>query len=223
MTLEQYLGDWWSVMDHQELNATLNRCALLYKQKKCTPTFKEIFRAFRFCTRKNCKVIVLGMDPYTQEGVATGLAFANSKQQQELSPSLNIIKNCLIPLDIPNNLCIFDQTLESIAEQGVLWLNTALTTEVNGKPGVHALEWFNFTRTFLQKFGEVETGIVYVLLGSQARQFKRYINASCNDILECGHPSYYARTDTPMPHIFAPINKILYNRYGQTIKWYNKL
>lgn len=223
MTLEQYLGDWWSIFDHKELDAVLRRCAVLYRQKECTPSFKEIFRAFRFCTRKNCKVIILGMDPYPQRGIATGLAFANSKDQKELSPSLKIIKNAILPLDIPRNLCTFDQTLESIAEQGVLWLNTALTTEVGGKPGVHALEWFNFIKTFLQNFGMYETGIVYVFLGNQAKQFKRYVNVSCNDILECAHPSYYARIDTNMPNVFFPVNKILFNRYGQTIKWFNKL
>lgn len=218
MTIEEYFGDWWSVINHEELNNVISKLNILYKKKECTPSMDKVFKVFASCSRKNCKVIILGQDPYPQKGVATGLAFANSKDTLELSPSLKILKNTILNLEIPHNLCTFDQTLEDIAQQGVLFLNSALTVEV-GNVGSHQLLWRPFIKDFLINLCQVETGLVFVLLGSQAVSFKPYIG-KYNTVIECGHPSYYARTNIPMPDVFTEVNKVLEHKYGEHINWY---
>ena len=117
---------------------------------------------------------MLGYDPYPQKGVATGILFGNSKNTIELSPSLNIIKESCINFEVPRNSIIFDPTLESWCKQGILMLNSALTTKI-GYTGVHTMIWRPFIKQLLIKLSEYNTGIIYVLLGDIAKSFKPFI------------------------------------------------
>lgn len=221
MTVQEYFRDWWTVIDHNELQVIMTKLTSLYNTTPCTPVLKNIFKAFELCSKHDCQVVFIGQDPYPQKGIATGVAFANEKNVKELSPSLKIIKDCIMDFENPHNIRIFDPTLESIAKQGVLFLNTTLTVEVN-KPNSHQLIWRRFMEYFIKHLCEVSCGLVFVLLGTQAQSFKPFIN-KYQHIVECAHPSYYARTDTKMPNIFADIDSILIPMCGKTIQWYTTI
>lgn len=158
--------------------------------------------------------------PYPQRGIATGILFGN-KEGTSLSPSLEVIKDSCLKDSLGQGPIFFDQTLESWGRQGILMLNSALTTEVN-KIGEHTMIWRPFISKMLQNCGKTETGLIYVLFGKQAQSFRKFINDKFNDIIEVNHPAYYARTGEDMPNeVFKDINRLLYGKYGETIKWYN--
>ena len=221
MNISEHFNDWWPLIDKTELSIVVSKVDNIYKRVECSPAKPDIFKAFRLCSRRKCKVIFIGQDPYPQRGVATGLLFANSKEQKILSPSLNIVKNCILDLENPHKIRIFDQTFESIAEQGVLLLNSALTVEI-GKPGSHQLMWLPFIQKFLVNVSEVETGIIYVLFGNNAKALKPFIG-KYNHIIECIHPAYCARNDLKLPDVFTEVNKILLSQYGECIHWCEEL
>jgi uracil-DNA glycosylase len=57
------------------------------------PNEKDVFRAFEDCPFKEVRVVILGQDPYFNEGQAIGRAFAVSESTEKLPPSLkNILK-----------------------------------------------------------------------------------------------------------------------------------
>lgn len=220
MTMEEYFGDWMKVIDKQELIKVINK---LNQMANYTPSMKNIFRAFELCKYNDLKVLFLGYDPYPQRGVATGILFGNKKEvsEENLSPSLKIVKEAVIDFEIPHNSIIFDQTLESWAKQGILMINSALTVEI-GKVGSHTMLWRGFISKLIKKLSEYNTGIIYVLFGEQAKTFKPYIGKN-NIILEEKHPAYYARTNSRMPStIFYEINKLLKSKYNYQISWYKE-
>ena len=220
MTLEEYFGDWLKVIDVPSLNRILPELRYLYSNKHCTPEFKDIFKAFTLAPFQNLKVVFLGQDPYPQEGVATGILFGN-KEGTSLSPSLQIIKEACAKIYPSEEPMFFDQTLESWGRQGILLLNSALTTEVNNI-GAHTMLWRNFVSKTLQNCGKKETGLIYVLFGKQAQSFKKFINDRFNHIIEVNHPAYYARTGEEMSgDVFKQIDEILTGMYGESIKWFN--
>lgn len=224
MTVEEYFGDWMSIIDRQELSRVMNILGKEYKVKKICPAQSDVFKSFRLCPLKDLKVVMLGQDPYPRKGVATGILFGNRADVQEknLSPSLKVIKEAAINLEVPKNSCIFDPTLESWAKQGILMINSALTVEMN-KVGSHVMIWRPFIIALLKHLSECETGIIYVLFGRQAQTFKPYINKQFNDILEIEHPAYYARLNKRMPsELFATISNMCKDKYGVPIKWYQK-
>lgn len=206
-----YIKSWGSIIDVKELNRVLKQLPNL---DNIAPSSKDIFRAFKLCNYNNLKCIILGMDPYPQKGIATGLAFANYADQK-ISPSLNVIKEALLS---NNKFYEFDQTLEFWAEQGVLLLNSALTVELN-KPGSHTALWRNFIIKVLKNLSLYSPGLVYILFGNTAASFSSFINKT-NHVLKEMHPAYYARYSIPMDStVFDQANRIIYNMNGEKIQW----
>ena len=224
MTLDEYFGDWMKVIDRTELNNVIAKVGQEYRRKLLCPTQPDVFRAFELCSLNDLKVVMLGQDPYPQKGVATGILFGNRKEVDEdnLSPSLNIVKEAAINFEIPHYCITFDQTLESWAKQGILMINSALTVEMN-RIGSHVMLWRPFIAKLLKNLSEYDTAIIYVLFGRQAQTFKPYINSKSNHIIEIEHPAYFARSGTKMPHqLFIDISNRVKGIYGVPIKWYEE-
>lgn len=224
MTTEEYFGGWMKVIDKIELNHVMNMLSKEYMIKPVCPKQTDVFRAFKLCPFEDLKVVFLGQDPYPQKGVATGILFGNKKEvlEEDLSPSLKIIKEAVINFEIPHNNIIFDQTLENWAKQGILMINSALTVEMN-KIGSHVMLWRPFISKLLKNLSESSCSIVYVLFGKQAETFNPYINKKFNHVLKIEHPAYFARNRIKMPHyLFTEIDKKLNDIYGYSIKWYEE-
>ena len=222
MTIDEYFGDWMKVLDRNETMKIMGWLRSINQSTLC-PNIKDVFKAFKLCPYNKCRVIFVGQDPYPQRGVAQGVLFGNSSDTPEnkLSSSLQIIKESVINFEIPHNLITFDPTLESWAKQGILMINSALTTEV-GKIGVHMMKWRPFMIAFLKQMSMINPGIIYVLFGSQAQILEPYISKN-NYVLKIEHPAYFARTNKKMPyHIWRDINKILYDLYGERIEWFKE-
>lgn len=222
MGIKEYFGDWLKAIDIKELNKVVASLNTLYKKTRITPSYNNVFKAFTLCSLSDLKAVFIGQDPYFQSNnIATGLAFANHKGTDKLSPSLQVLKDaCTANAPAYANVK-FDETLESWAKQGILLLNSALTTEV-GKIGSHMNLWRPFISSLLKNLSKQETGIVYVLFGKQAETFKPYIDERFNEVIITKHPAYYVRTRTSMPSsLFENINKLINGKYGKPFKWYN--
>ena len=224
MTLDEYFGDWMKVIDRTELNNVMAKVGQEYRRKPLCPAQSDVFRVFELCPLNDLKVVMLGQDPYPQKGVATGVLFGNRKEVDEdnLSPSLNVVKEAAINFEVPHYCITFDNSLESWSKQGILMINSALTVEMN-RIGSHVMLWRPFIAKLLKNLSEYNTAIVYVLFGRQAQTFKPYINDRFNHIIEIEHPAYFARSGTKMPHqLFVDISNKVKEIYGVPIKWYEE-
>lgn len=196
------------------------------KNPNITPPLDKVFDAFNLTPIESLHVVVIGQDPYPQINVATGLAFANKKDSIKISPSLKVIKDSFereFALNKHDNEHFyFDITLNSWAKQGVLLLNSALTTEIN-KPGEHYLLWRGFMVSFLERLSNIGYPLAFVLLGEQAKDVSIKINKKYNWVFYDNHPSYYARNNEDFScSVFNEINKLLYSYYNLKINWYEQ-
>lgn len=222
MTIDEYFGDWMKVLDRTETMKIMGWLRNINQSTLC-PNIKDVFKAFKLCPYNKCRVIFIGQDPYPQKDVAQGVLFGNASDTPEnkLSPSLQVIKESVINFEIPHNLITFDPTLESWAKQGILMINSALTTEI-GKIGVHMMKWRPFMIAFLKQMSVLNPGIIYVLFGSKAQILELYINKN-NYVLKIEHPAYFARMKKKMPSdIWKFINRLLYDLYGERIEWFKE-
>lgn len=224
MTIEEYFDDWSKIVNTEEAS----RLAIKLQSSKqlICPKLCNIYRAFILCKFHDLRVVIIGQDPYPNyvngHPVATGIAFANSSDtlEKDYSPSLKVLRDSFINFGMPHESINFDSSLESWERQGVLLLNTALSC-IKDKIGSHTLMWRPFITSFLTNLSKAATGIVYVLMGSDAQSLNPYINDRFNYIIETKHPAYYARTHNQMPNIWNKINQILIDQNGYGIKWYN--
>lgn len=197
--------------------------------KRIVPHKSDIFNAFNQHEVRECKVVILGQDPYhtvvNKRSVANGLAFA-TKIPKFFPPSLrNIIKKTHTDSDFkPHVLEGWNKAWgEHQANQGVLLLNTALTTE-EGVAGAHTKAWQPFMKRTIELLCERKPALVWVLMGSKAFAYEPLIKNGA--VLKCSHPSPLSahKQCQGMPafndvDIFEQVNEILINRGEDGIFW----
>ena len=212
MSLEEYFGDWLKVIDKKTLYKTINILNTIDSSTLC-PNYNNIFNCFTVCKLSNLKVVILGMSPYPQLNKATGIAFGNKREtlDEDLSPSLQIIKESVINYEIPQNSVIFDPSFEDWEKQGVLMLNCALTCKI-GLPSSHLGLWRPFISKLIYNMSRYMTACVYVLFGEEAKTFEPYIS-QYNYVIKEKHPSYYARNNKKLRYnLWDEINNHLNNK-----------
>lgn len=150
------------------------------------PEADHIFDAFHLTPLKKVKVVIIGQDPYHNEGQAHGLCFS-VKPEVEIPPSLvNIYKELKDDLGcyIPNN-----GYLEKWAKQGVLLLNTVLTVRAHQAFSHQGMGWERFTDAVIRAVNEQDRPIVFILWGKPAQQKRGMLTNPKHLILEAPHPS----------------------------------
>lgn len=212
MSLEEYFGDWLKVIDKKTLYKIINILNTIDSSTLC-PNYNNIFNCFTVCKLSNLKVVILGMSPYPQLNKATGIAFGNKREtfDEDLSSSLQIIKESVINYEIPQNSVIFDPSFEDWEKQGVLMLNCALTCKI-GLPSSHLGLWRPFISKLIYNMSRYMTACVYVLFGEEAKTFEPYIS-QYNYVIKEKHPSYYARNHKKLRYnLWDEINNHLNNK-----------
>lgn len=151
-------------------------------ESRLCPRPDKIFRAFELTNPETIRVVILGQDPYAQPGIADGLAF---------SCGANIIPYSLGVIYKELNRTGYNlRTQPSLlgwAQQGVLLLNTSLTT-VNNHIGYHdKIGWNLFVRAAVNLI-RTRKDIVYLGWGESAKNVL-HDTLPEGEILLAAHPA----------------------------------
>ena len=157
-----------------------------YKTVKVFPPSDDIFNAFHLTPLSEVKVVIIGQDPYHNDGQAHGLCFS-VKQGVEIPPSLvNIYQELHDDCGcyIPNN-----GYLVKWAKQGVLMLNTVLTVRAHQPMSHRGIGWEQFTDAAIRVLNEQDRPIVFLLWGRPAQAKHVMLDNPHHLVLEASHPS----------------------------------
>jgi len=157
-----------------------------YRTRVIYPKAEDIFNAFHLTPFSKVKCVILGQDPYHNEGQAHGLCFS-VMPGTEMPPSLvNIFQELHddIGCYIPNNGC-----LKKWADEGVLLLNTVLTVRAHQPLSHRNIGWEQFTDAVIRAVNDLDRPVVFILWGKPAQQKKALLTNSKHLILESPHPS----------------------------------
>lgn len=185
-----HLGDWDDVLsplfhaeEYQKIREFLKK---EYSERTIYPDMYDLFNCFRYTSLANCRVVLLGQDPYHEEGQAHGLSFSVPDGVKS-PPSLeNIFKELSDDLGVKKPK---SGNLTKWAKQGVLLLNTTLTVRAHQANSHAACGWKWFTDGVISILSEKKENLVFVLWGGNARSKKTLIDAKKHLILESVHPS----------------------------------
>jgi uracil-DNA glycosylase len=158
--------------------AEIEKILVSLDSKEITPPRDDVFRAFSLQI-DNVKVVILGQDPYPGVGVADGLAFSTSSKT--------------IPASLRN---IFSEYCDDLGysrpesgdlshwlREGVLLLNTSLTTEVGSRDLHKSLGWAHLINGVIEEL--VARKVVAILWGNSAKR----IGSNFLHKIESVHPS----------------------------------
>ena len=188
-----------------------------YSTRTIYPPMNDIFNALKTTPPEKVKAVILGQDPYHNEGQAMGLSFSVPKGQK-LPPSLvNIYKELQSDLGITP---VASGDLTKWAKEGVLLLNTVLTVRANNANSHAKKGWEVLTDAIIKKLSDNYENIAFILWGNNARSKKPLIDKTKHFIVESAHPSplsAYAGFFGSKP--FSKVNNYLISKNRNAIDW----
>ena len=189
-----------------------------YNSRTIYPPMDKIFTALNYVKYDDVKVVIVGQDPYHEEGQAMGMSFS-VPEGVAIPPSLfNIFKEIKSDLGIE---CIKNGDLTRWAKQGVLLLNATLTVR-KGQAGSHkGIGWEQFTSQIIKLLNEREKPVIFVLWGNNAKAVLPLITNKRHFVLTSAHPSPLSAHNGffGCKH-FSKINNILLSMGQQPIDWH---
>jgi uracil-DNA glycosylase len=192
---DSFPPDWREVLAHEfdkPYFAELERfVAAERREHQVFPPAQDVFNAFRHTPYTKVKVLLLGQDPYHDEGQAHGLCFS-VKRGVKLPPSLvNIFKELESDLGIkrPGH-----GDLTSWADHGVMLLNAVLTVRAHQSASHKNRGWETFTDAVIRALSERNRPMVFLLLGAYAQKKQTLIDATRHRVLTAAHPSPLSAT-----------------------------
>ena len=204
-------------MIHESWNLLFEKHAIeldkLYKEDTIYPEKKDVYKVFEMNV-SDIKVLLLGQDPYHNEGQAHGLSFS-VPTGVAIPPSLkNIFKE--LQNEFPEREYVFSSgNLERWScEEGIFLLNTSLTVAKN-KPTSHMTIWANFTNDVIQHISNCNPECIYLLLGNFAKSKRKFI-ANKEKIVEGVHPSPLSAN---RGFFHSTIFKQVEEKVGKEINW----
>lgn len=188
-----------------------------YQIKQIFPPAKLIFNAFDHTPFDKVKVVILGQDPYHNDGQAHGLSFSVNDGIQFPPSLINIFKEINADLGIPIPK---SGNLTRWADQGVLLLNATLTVQAHQAGSHQNKGWENFTDAAIKKLADERENLVFLLWGSYAQKKAAFIDGNKHLILKSVHPSPLSahRGFFGNKH-FSQINEYLRSKGQTPIEW----
>jgi len=158
----------------------------VYSTRTIYPDMHDIFNALKLTPYSDVKAVIVGQDPYINQGEAHGLAFS-VLPGAKVPPSLqNIFKELKDDLGCaaPDH-----GHLVHWARQGVMLLNTVLTVEARRSRSHARMGWEQFTDMVLHHLNDRATPMVFLLWGKDAQAKGRLIDDRKHLVLTAAHPS----------------------------------
>lgn len=188
-----------------------------------TPPIDEVFNAFRL-KPTDVKVILIGQDPYPKKGEAHGYSFSIRETVRNIPPSLkNIVKE--LNAEYGTSVVLANGNLERWEDDGVMLLNTILTTVPNASLAHEKIGWKEFTRAILGYFASRTDNVLFLLLGQQAKKAMEGINIiDRSRLIYAGHPSPRNVSGSFLgSDCFKAVNAQLLSRDILPIRWVSLL
>lgn len=188
-----------------------------YHTKQIFPPAKLIFNAFEHTPFDKVKVVILGQDPYHNDGQAHGLSFSVPDGIKTPPSLVNIFKeiNRDLGIAIPQS-----GNLTRWANQGVLLLNATLTVQAHLAGSHQKKGWETFTDAAIRKLADSRSNLVFILWGAYAQKKASFIDTNKHLVLKSVHPSPLSAYNGFLGNNhFSETNKYLHSKGLTPIEW----
>ncbi|WP_372495753.1 uracil-DNA glycosylase [Kitasatospora humi] len=180
------------------------------------PPRGQVFSALAATAYQDVKVLVLGQDPYHDDGQAHGMSFSVLPGTRTPPSLRNIFKELHADLGVP----VPDNGyLMPWAEQGVLLLNAVLTVRAHQANSHKGKGWEKFTDAVIKAVSAREEPCVFVLWGNYAKKKLPLIDTSRHAVVQGAHPSPLSAKLFLGSKPFSQINAALEGFGATAIDW----
>jgi uracil-DNA glycosylase len=197
--------------------------AFLAEERKARSVFPpedRVFSAFELTPYPAVKVLLLGQDPYHDDGQAHGLCFSVEPPAKPPPSLKNMFKELKADLGVDVQVSgSVGGDLTPWARQGVLLLNAVLTV-VAHTPNSHKDKgWETFTDAVIASVNARQDRVVFCLWGAYARKKAKLVDTSRHAVIEGAHPSPLSAKKFFGSKPFSAINDALRAAGKTPIDW----
>ena len=216
--------EFWSSKEWGEMNDKLDimdRFGAEYN-----PNRADLFAALDLTPYQDCKVCIIGQDPYPQKHFATGVAFSIPKQETKWPGTLvSIIREYTKDLNLPMPS---NGNLEKWCLEGVLLWNATPCYQPCWIDGVKlnvqfGWNWNLLTEEIVKQLSLKLQGVVFAFLGARAREFEFCVDSSICPVITTSHPSPRGSLSSKHPFVhsrlFSTINDHLVSLNHSPVDW----
>lgn len=180
------------------------------------PPEDEVFAAFDYAPYARTKLVLLGQDPYHDDGQAHGLCFS-VKRGIDPPPSL---KNMYKELHTDRGVAPpAHGNLEAWARQGVLLLNAVLTVRAHTPNSHKDRGWEKFTDKVIDALNASPRPIVFALWGAYAQKKGKRIDTGKHVVVTAAHPSPLSAKQFLGSKPFSAIDDALVRAGHEPMRW----
>src|SRR5689334_6817348 len=216
----QLPADWKAALDGELKKPYFQKLKEFVDEERAAhtvyPPEGDVFNAFKLTPYEQVKVLLLGQDPYHDEGQAHGLCFSVRPGVKRPPSLVNIFKELHSDLGckIPNN-----GYLVPWAEQGVMLLNAVLTVRAHKAASHKNKGWETFTDAVIRALGERKKPVVFLLWGAFAQKKVKLIDTSRHRVVKAAHPSPLSFRKFLGSKCFSAVNEALEELGESPIDW----
>ena len=194
ITLQDYVNEyipngWEDVFEaaKDEVFPEISELLQRYTKKHTIyPPLPLLFNSLDSLQPCNIKVVILGQDPYINEGEAMGWSFS-VPDGVKVPPSLRNIYKELASEGYSGYKNRKTGDLTAWVEKGVFLYNTCLTVN-KGTSASHKDLWGEFTDMIINYLNQ-EEHIAWILLGAKAQKYSKKLDKERHGVFCAGHPS----------------------------------
>jgi uracil-DNA glycosylase len=188
------------------------------------PASTNMYKAFK-CKYEDLKVVIIADGPYNTAIDKTPLADGLALSTGIYGKNTKLLEDCwysAIEKDLFDGMNLnmyLNPDLSFLAEQGVLLLNSSLTTR-EGKDSHFSL-WRPFIAYLIEHaLNPYPMEIPYILIGEQSRYYRKYISLKAT-VFECEHPqkALDEKRSWNFNNIFSKTNAFLKKVRNEEIIW----
>ncbi len=180
------------------------------------PKEEDRLNAFKKTPLDKVKVVILGQDPYINEGEAMGLSFSVPKDKK-IPPSL---KNIFKEIEATTKCDKKEHgDLTYLAEQGVFLLNCTLTVRAKSSNTHKNFGYKTLSNNIITLLNEIDRPIVFMLWGNFAKEKAELLNNSKHLVLESVHPSPLAGNKFLGCNHFVQANEFFEKNGIEKVNW----
>lgn len=191
---------------------------LSIQNKKFTPTVKDLFRAFEECPYDELKVVMVGQEPYLNIRSSDGIAFSCSNNPR-IETSLKFILDEVNKTVYGEHAVSVDPDLKRWSNQGILLLNTSLTSQIC-RSGQHYEIWKPFMAYLFDLLNHNKNELIYLYIGKKAQEWADSIDHGYKFLVT--HPINPASINTRRwnsDDIFLKVQVLVQKHYNSNIIW----
>ena len=181
------------------------------------PPHADVLAALARTPLERVRVVLLGQDPYHDEGQAHGLCFSVSHGVRPPPSLVNMFKELETDVGVARPK---HGHLGAWADQGVLLLNTVLTVRAHSPASHKGRGWEPFTDAVLARVNELPERVVFALFGADAQKKAKLVDTTKHVVVARAHPSpLSARRGFLGSRPFSAINAVLREAGREAIDW----